>query len=493
MRILHFAIGRRAGAKALAVGLAVGLAFAGGVPASAAQSNRDGTRLVLVPTLGDGWALDLPQPPAGTHYAKIGLSDGPGNGLALRSDGVVIAVGEQKTGAWGIPGLPPGVRYVDMEAYGGLPGDPHAGLLLRSDGGLVPLGQFPAKWISEMPKPPAGVRYTAFLGSSNILLRSDGRAVYFEGDLTVDCDAPGYWATHDECPGLVEVMPHRDYVDAARGEFGLLFLRANGKVDVLNLYGRSSDRASDSAPGGDGYVPESLRIPKLPSGVRYVSVAAWDWVSLLVRSDGEVVVLGEDERSKTSDPPVVPPLPKGLKYTSGVFGDGYALLTRSDGEVVVAPRSKPKKSDRSAWAKAYRKATAVPQLPKGSVFTGVDVYWGDGLEIVCYSVRDLASGETARSSVASAKAAGPVVKGKAAKVKVVVQSRAAVAGGKVRIWHKGKAIGTAKASKSGSATVRIRTGTFAAGKKNKVVVQFLGKGQARKSSKTPAVIRAASK
>jgi hypothetical protein len=210
-------------------------------------------------------------------------------------------------------------------------------------------------------------------------------------------------------------------------------------------------------------------------------------VTLLVRADGQVVVLGRDKSLPNSGRPRIPALPESLKYTAAEFGDGYALLSRSDGLVIAATWWSPKESDSSAKAQRFRRAINVPRPPKGSVLAGVEIFDAGGIERIQYWERKLGSEDFAHSSISSVKAKGKVRKGKAAKVKVVVASQSDMAGAKVRIAYKGKTIGTAKVSKSGGATVRIKTGSFKAGSKNKVTAYFLGNDRTFSSEKTTAI------
>ena len=52
--------------------------------------------------------------PGGVTYVEIAA--GLGHGLARRSDGAVVAWGDNSSGQCNVPALPPGVRFVELDA-----------------------------------------------------------------------------------------------------------------------------------------------------------------------------------------------------------------------------------------------------------------------------------------------------------------------------------------------------------------------------------------
>jgi hypothetical protein len=100
----------------------------------------------------------------------------------------------------------------------------------------------------------------------------------------------------------------------------------------------------------------------LPTGVTHtaISVGGVDNtpMTLMLRSDGEVVASLDDA---WSSPPEIPELPDGERYTAAAAGHGGAsFLLRSDGELVMV-------------LDEGRPTPHVPELPSGMAYVAVDV------------------------------------------------------------------------------------------------------------------------
>ena len=73
------------------------------------------------------------------------------------------------------------------------------------------------------------------------------------------------------------------------------------------------------------------RMPLLPEGVEYVSAAAGDSHTILLRSDGQVETCGDNANEQC----LIPALPDGVVYTVIAAGSHHSLLIRSDGTAVA--------------------------------------------------------------------------------------------------------------------------------------------------------------
>jgi hypothetical protein len=96
-------------------------------------------------------------------------------------------------------------------------------------------------------------------------------------------------------------------------------------------------------------------VPPLPPGVRYAAVDAGGLHSVFLRSDGIVVVSGDDTYGQRSN---IPDLPPGLKYVEIDAGDYYTLARRNDGSAV-------------AWGRNLSGECDVPALPAGVKYVEV--------------------------------------------------------------------------------------------------------------------------
>jgi alpha-tubulin suppressor-like RCC1 family protein len=246
---------------------------------------------------------DVPAPPVGERYVE--LTAGGGNSLdpvysaagfsaARLSNGTVVAWGENNNGQCNVPGLTAGLAYVQVDA-----GPVHV-LGLRSDGSIESWGSY------SFPPPalPAGLTYIAVAAGGSI-----------HEDMYACCWGQ-FW----------------DYFPLSAG------LRSDGSIVV---WGRSRSPNSWSS----GPPPPA---PALPTGLTYVEVSAGGEHFVALRSDGVVVAWGANHFGQCN----VPVLSPGLTYVAIDAGAAHTLARRSDGSLV-------------AWGHNLSGQCDVPPLPPG--------------------------------------------------------------------------------------------------------------------------------
>jgi hypothetical protein len=96
-------------------------------------------------------------------------------------------------------------------------------------------------------------------------------------------------------------------------------------------------------------------VPALPAGLSYVEVAAGLYHNIARRSDGSLVVWGDDTWVGSG----VPALPAGLSYVEVAAGAYHNVARRSDGSVV-------------AWGMNSSGQCNVPSLPAGLTYAEID-------------------------------------------------------------------------------------------------------------------------
>jgi hypothetical protein len=97
---------------------------------------------------------------------------------------------------------------------------------------------------------------------------------------------------------------------------------------------------------------------ELPPGVTHTAISTGAGLTMMLRSDGQVVGMVNDDRYAE---PVVPTLPGSLEYTAVAAGEGAAsFFLRSDGSLVTVVRGQTP-------------APQIPALPVGTSYTAVDV------------------------------------------------------------------------------------------------------------------------
>lgn len=296
----------------------------------------------------------------------VEIGRGARQSLAVRSDGTLIAFGDDQHGQCSaVPALPVGTSYVTA---GG--GERHA-LALRSDGALVGWGATDEGQTS-VPSLPAGLTYVDFATAlaHGLALRSDGTVVAFGtndlGEGNVPALPAGTSYTAVACGGLISQGP-----EPSSDPFSLV-LRSDGEIFAFGS-NSSGQTSVPTLPGGVTYVALSaggahslaLRsdglvvafgdnsygqcdVPALPAGLSYVELAAGREHSLVLRSDGALLAFGSDGDGRAT----VPALPAGMTWLALEAGDAHSIALRSDGRVVTFGDN--------AWLQCN-----VPALPAG--------------------------------------------------------------------------------------------------------------------------------
>ncbi len=243
----------------------------------------------------------VPPAPDGTNYVEAqtcvirGGNEPPlsAHVVTLRDDGVVVVFGDTGSGQGSVPPLPPGVRYVEVDA-GGL-----HGIARRSDGNVVTWGS--SLWGSLVPPPlPPGTTYVEIAAgyTTNFARRSDGILVAWGGGE----------------PSLEPAPPGTSYTKIDAGNGHLVALRSDGWI-----------RAWGFNSAGQTVVPP------LPPGLLYVDVSAGMYHNLALRSDGAVVAWGSNFFGACNVPPFAP----GLTVTGLAAGASYSAARLSDGSIRV--------------------------------------------------------------------------------------------------------------------------------------------------------------
>jgi alpha-tubulin suppressor-like RCC1 family protein len=259
----------------------------------------------------------------------VAASAGYAYNAALRSDGNVVAWGQNNHGQTNVVALPPALTYTAVAA-----GEAHT-LALRSDGMVIAWGYNESDQ-TNVPTLPTGVTYTAVAaGTSHSLgLRSDGTVV----------------AWGESTNGQLNVPPLPSgvtYTAVAAGGYHSVALRSDGTVAAWgnNLSGQ-------------------INVPTLPPGVTYTAVAAGAFYTLALRSDGMVAAWGNNANAQIN----VPTLPAGVTYTAVAAGSGHSLALRSDGALI-------------AWGWNQFGQTDVPALPAGVAYAAVAGGYGHTLAL----------------------------------------------------------------------------------------------------------------
>jgi hypothetical protein len=213
------------------VALALGALVALGDP-SAAQSEVAGWGRFVVDTV---WNQEA--------FAEVGT--GYWHTLARRTDGSIVAWGENAFDQCAVPPLPPGLVAVEVD------GGDRGSFALLSDGSLVFWG-LNLSGVGDVPPLPPGLTYVEVAGSQlhAAARRSDGSVVAWGSNSSGQCNVPALPA------GLV-------YVEIAVGDVHTVARRSDGSVVAWgsNLSGQCS-------------------VPPPPAGHVYVEVAAGGYHSM---------------------------------------------------------------------------------------------------------------------------------------------------------------------------------------------------------------------
>ncbi len=265
--------------------------------ADAAQT-RIGTRVVKIAT-GTGHSLALKSDGTvvawgdngyGQTNVPVGLQDvvsiaaGAIHSLALKADGTVVAWGDSRYGQTNVPA---GLQDVISIAAG-----LHESLVLKSDGTVVTWGQYGQNGVPENLKDVVSI---ATGGYHFLALKSDGTVVTW-GD-----EGIGLALVPADLQGVVAI---------AAGEHHSLALKANGTV-VAWAY-TANDQSS---------VPVGLQ--------DVVAIAAGERHSLALRANGTVVAWGANYNGQTNVPVE---LHDAVSIAAGAF---HSLALTANGTVVA--------------------------------------------------------------------------------------------------------------------------------------------------------------
>lgn len=265
----------------------------------------------------------LPPVPVGVPVLEIHAA--PTNVLLRLGNGAIVASGNGPLAA--VPPLPPGTTYTGMWA-----GNRHA-IAVRSDGVYVAWGENDVGQ-GSLDQPPAGVVYETFgLGFAHtVAVRSDGVLVG--------------WGDNGFGQLALPTLPSGSTVAQIVATLDSTFVRL-GSGQLL-VSGRSLTLPLDQPPLGEHWGALSAGAPNLaltsggallqvpfasgqpaiplPTGVHYTAVAAGAGYDLVLRSDGRVVAWGSNYYGQST----IPPLPPGLEYER-IAAEWVAVLLRSDG------------------------------------------------------------------------------------------------------------------------------------------------------------------
>ena len=150
------------------------------------------------------------------HQQVAQIAAGSDHTVYLLTDGTVTALGGNGVGQCDVPVLPPGLRYIQVDAAG------DGTLLLRSDGSVLYCGEI-LPW-DHWPELPTGVHFTQIsLGDVHVvLLCSDGNAVAVGPSVHNCCEIP--------------VLPEGvRYVQVAAGGAHTVLLRSDGSAVAVGL------------------------------------------------------------------------------------------------------------------------------------------------------------------------------------------------------------------------------------------------------------------
>ena len=302
------------GATNVPAGLTNVVAVAGGQPHALALRS-DGTVVAWgnqtnVP-VGLSWVIAI--------AAGVGMPEG-GHSLALKSNGTVVAWGGNEFGAADVPGGLSGVAAISAG---------HHSLALKSNGTVVAWG---SNLFGETNVPVGLSNVTAIAAGNwfSLALTADGTVVSWGQDIPFFPTVP---------PDLSNV------VAIAAGGWARLALKADGTVVGWGL---------DQDPGAT--VPPGL------SGV--IAIAGGGKQSLALKSDGTVVAWG-DNRSGEANVPV------GLGGVIAIAGgDGFSLVVVAEPELRTGPASQT--AEAGSTVEFRVSATGAPALAYHWFCNGVE-------------------------------------------------------------------------------------------------------------------------
>jgi hypothetical protein len=263
---------------------------------------------------------NVPALPPGLLYVDMYVSREANHIVARRSDGSIVAWGDNFYGQCNIPALPAGVSYVDVAV------SQNHTLALRSDGALAAWGDNTYGQCNLTPLPAGAVVLQLSAGSTiSRALLADGRVVDWGG-------AFGEQAIPQPAPG-------ERWVDAAASGV-VLGLTSDGQVMGF----------------GATYGNDMTHAPALPLGMRYERVFVGSRNAAAIRSDGHLLVWGDNFYGQAN----VPPPPVGVAYVDVAMSWQHTVAVRSDGQAIGV-------------GNPSFGVLNIPPPPPGVAYVGVDV------------------------------------------------------------------------------------------------------------------------
>ena len=248
--------------------------------------------------------------------------------VLLRTDGTAVAFGDNVYGNCDIPALDAGLTYTQAAA-----GGVHT-VLLKSDGTAVATG---ANMGGQCDIPPLdrGLVYTQVAAGRNmaLLLKSDGTAVTMGmGSDVVPLSEP---PDNDDVAWVPQLDEGLAYAQVAVGLTHVVLLRSDGVV-VARGFEETPWMRGETANVHDAMAEEieaslAAQLPALVAGLTYKQVAAGNYHTVLLRSDGTAVACGHNEHGQCD----IPTLDEGLTYTKVAAGGRHTVLPKSDGAAVA--------------------------------------------------------------------------------------------------------------------------------------------------------------
>lgn len=310
---------------------------------------------------------NLPQMPLGVSVAKVVCWGG--TTYLIRSDGYVDVVGSNMSGEHAIPSLPAGTGYVDIRPC------PSFRLALRTDGEIVAWGDNTYGQCNVPPLPP-GTVYTAMAGGFGHAhaVRSDHVIVswgaQFDPAPTIDPGNPcvqlagGYWH-------MLARFADGTVVGWGRNGFyqsqipGLRWLQGSSPQplwfrDVSQGSAHTLAVLSSGRVIGFGETGNSRTTP--PSWFdqyTFRRAEAGGWHSAALTTAGELFLWGDNSLGQCS----LPPAPAGVTYVDMDLSVTHSVAVRSDGQAV-------------AFGSNTFGETVVPPLPTGMRYTGCAAAYG---------------------------------------------------------------------------------------------------------------------
>jgi len=258
----------------------------------------------------------------GSRFACSPLGAGVEHQLALKSDGSIVAWGNNDAGQTNAPA---GNAFVAVAAVGS------HGLALQSTGSLAAWGYNDAGQTDV----PSGTDYIAVAGGANssLALKSDGSIVAWGENSSGQTNAPS----------------GNEFIAIAGGYYHALALRTDGSIAAWgnNTYGQAN----------------------APAGNDFVAVAGGGYHSLALKSDGSIVAWGVNNNGQTN-------APAGNDFVAIAAGWGHSLALKTDGSIVAwgwntsGQANAPAGNDFAAVAGGYTRSLAMKS--DGSI-----VAWGD--------------------------------------------------------------------------------------------------------------------